>query len=110
MVIVQIEHVEAIRNIDSILEVQGVDGTFVGPYDLSGSMDLTGQIDHPRVQDAVQRVLAACKKHKKAAGIHVVPVNPDLADKYIDDGFTFIALSLDSVILRDGCNRMLGKK
>ena len=55
-------------------------------------------------------MLAACKKHKKAAGIHIVPINPDLAGKYIDEGFTFIALGLDSVILRDGCDRMLGKK
>jgi 2-keto-3-deoxy-L-rhamnonate aldolase RhmA len=100
LVTVQIEHIEAIRNIDSILAVEGVDAAFIGPYDLSGSMGLTGQIYHPDVIAACNQMLAACKKHGKAAGIHVVPVDPDRIQKFVSEGFTFIAAGIDTVFLR----------
>ena len=61
-VIVQIEHVEAARNIDAILEVPGVDGVFVGPFDLSGSMGKPGRINDPEVQQAIQTIIRACEK------------------------------------------------
>ena len=107
LVIVQIEHIEAIRNIDAILEVKGVDGAFIGPYDLSGSMDLIGKTDHPKVLEAIEIMLQACKKHNKAAGIHVIPVEPQKAKDFVNKGFTFVALSLDTVMLRYGCEKML---
>ena len=107
LLIAQIEHIDAVRNIDAILDVEGIDGAFVGPYDLSGSMGLTGQITHPEVQAAVRTMLEACKRHDKAAGMHVVPVDPDLVSKFADEGFTFIALSLDCVMLRDSCAKVL---
>jgi 2-keto-3-deoxy-L-rhamnonate aldolase RhmA len=109
VIIAQIEHIDAIKNIDSILDVEGIDGAFIGPYDLSGSLNLTGQLTHPTVQRAVQTMLEACKKHKKAAGLHVVAVDPAQVKKYWEDGFTFIALSLDIVMLRYACEKMLWK-
>lgn len=57
LLIAQIEHIEAIRNIDAILEVEGIDGAFVGPYDLSGSMGLTGQTSHPEFWPPCRRCL-----------------------------------------------------
>jgi len=102
LVIVQIEHIEAIHNIDSILAVDGVDGAFIGPYDLSGSMGLTGQLYHPDVLAACNKMLNACKKHGKAAGIHVVPVEPDRIKKFVSEGFTFIAASIDTVFIHYG--------
>ena len=107
VLIAQIEHIDAIRNINAILEVEGIDGAFIGPYDLSGSMGLTGQPAHPDVQAAVQTMLEACQRHNKAAGMHVVPVDPDLVNKFADEGFTFIALSLDCVMLRHACAKIL---
>ena len=59
-VIVQIEHVKAVSNIEGILDVPGIDGVFVGPFDLSGSMDKPGKINDPEVQAAIQRVVQAC--------------------------------------------------
>lgn len=108
VVIVQIEHIDAIKNIDSILKVDGVDGAFIGPYDLSGSMNLTGQINHPNVMKACDDMLAACKRHQKVAGIHVVLVDPEKIKAFIDEGFTFIAASLDTVCLRYACELFFG--
>lgn len=104
LLIVQIEHIEAVKNIAEILSVDGVDGAFIGPYDLSGSMNLTGQLDHPDVLSAYDKTLKACKAHKKAAGIHVVPVDPKRIEKFVNEGFTFIAASIDTVFIKFGCD------
>ena len=103
VLIAQIEHIEAIHNIDAILEVKGIDGAFIGHYDLSGSMGLAGQTSHPDVLAAIQTMLEACQHHNKAAGMHVVPVDPDLIAKFANQGFTFIALSMDCMMLRHAC-------
>jgi 2-dehydro-3-deoxyglucarate aldolase len=104
LVIAQIEHIDAVNNIDEILSIDGIDGAFIGPYDLSGSMNLTGQVYHPDVLSACDRTLAACKQHKKAAGIHVIPVEPDRIAQFAKKGFTFIAASIDTVFIRHCCD------
>ena len=53
VVIAQVEHIESVKNIASILQVPGIDVIFVGPFDLSGSLNVLGQIDHPQVQAAI---------------------------------------------------------
>jgi 2-keto-3-deoxy-L-rhamnonate aldolase RhmA len=106
IVIVQIEHIDAVKNIDSILSIDGVDGAFIGPYDLSGSMNLTGQISHPDVMKACDEMLIACKKYNKAAGVHVVPVDSEKIKDFANKKFTFIAASLDTVCLRFACERL----
>ncbi len=59
---IQIEHIEGIRNIDSILKVNGIDSIFIGPYDLSASMGLTGQVDHPEVRTAIDLIKVKCRE------------------------------------------------
>jgi len=97
--IMQIEHKDAIANIDAILEVDGVDGVFVGPMDLSGSMGITGQIDHPDMVAALDTYVAACKKHEVAAGMHVVRPTPENVQAAVDKGYTLIALGVDVVFI-----------
>ena len=97
--IMQIEHREAIENLDGILEVPGVDGLFIGPLDLSGSMGLTGQLEHPRVEEALGRFREACRTHRRAAGMHVVRPAPDNVRRAVEQGYTLIALGLDNVFL-----------
>jgi 2-keto-3-deoxy-L-rhamnonate aldolase RhmA len=108
LLIVQIEHEEAVRNIDEILAVPGIDGTFIGPYDLSMSMGLPGQLEHPDVVAARRRVLDATKAHGLAAGIHLV--HPDRAvqdiGRFIADGYQFIALGTDILFLGDACRTL----
>lgn len=100
--VMQIEHKDAIANIDAILEVPGVDGVFIGPLDLSGSMGITGQLDHPQMVAALDKYRAACKSHKMTAGTHIVRPNEQNIRKAIDDGYTLIALGLDNVFLDEG--------
>ena len=108
LLMVQIEHIEAINNLEEILSVPGIDGTFIGPYDLSLSMGLPGQLNHPDVEGAKQRVLEVTKAHGLVAGIHLV--HPDNAAEELRDcmrgGYQFIALGTDILFLGDACRRL----
>lgn len=98
-VVVMIESKLAVDNIDEILDVDGVDGVFIGPYDMSGSYGVTGQTSHPLIQAACAEVVAACQRHKKSAGLHVVQPSEESINKACADGFTFIALGVDTVFI-----------
>jgi 2-keto-3-deoxy-L-rhamnonate aldolase RhmA len=106
-VVVMIESKEAVANIDSILAVKGVDGVFIGPYDLSGSYGIPGQTSHPMVSDACRKVSDACAKAGKSAGMHIVLPDNAKVEKAIADGFTFLALGMDTVFVADGAARAL---
>jgi 2-keto-3-deoxy-L-rhamnonate aldolase RhmA len=96
-VIVQIEHIEAVRNIDAILDTPGIDGVFVGPFDMSGSMDLPGQINHPRVQEAIKSVIEACAERDIARCIYAH--TPLHARTYMEQGYRVIGLCTDYIML-----------
>lgn len=100
-IIMQIEHKAAIANLDAILQVDGVDGTFIGPLDLSGSMGITGQIDHPDMEAALETYLNGCSKYNIAPGFHIIQPNSDNVQKAIQKGYTMIALGVDTVFLTE---------
>ncbi len=108
LLMVQIEHIDAVNNIEDILSVPGIDGTFIGPYDLSMSMGLPGKLDHPEMEAAKRTVLEASKAHGLAAGIHLV--HPDRAREELghcmEQGYQFIALGTDILFLGDSCRRL----
>ncbi len=106
-VCVQIEDIEAVDNIDSILSVPGLDAVFIGPYDLSASMGIAGKLEHPDLLEAKEKVLAACSRHNVAAGIHVIEPDPDRAMEAIGAGYRMIAFSLDITILSTICSSSL---
>ncbi len=107
VVIVQVEHIEAVNNLEAILAVDGVDGFIVGPYDLSGSLGVPGQFDHPLMKEAMQRIENVGIASGKAPGIHVV--EPDVEDlKFrIEQGYRFVAYSVDIRMLDCACRRAL---
>lgn len=108
LLIVQIEHHKAVANIEAILDVPGIDGTFIGPYDLSMSMGLPGQLEHPDVVAARDRVLAATLARRLAAGIHLVHPDRAAADiaGYVQAGYRFIALGTDILFLGDSARSL----
>lgn len=108
LVVLQIEHIDAVRNIDEILSVPGIDATFIGPYDLSMSMGLPGQLTHPDVVHARERVLAATLERGLTAGIHLVHPDRAAADlpHYLAQGYRFIALGTDILFLGDSCRAL----
>jgi 2-keto-3-deoxy-L-rhamnonate aldolase RhmA len=107
VLIAQIEHIEAVGAASRILDVEGIDGVMIGPYDLAGSMGLVGQPGHPDVLAAADRVLEACRTKGKAAGYHVVAADPAAALPFLARGYRFVALGVDSLFIRDGAARVL---
>ena len=106
-VVVMIESKEAVDRIDSILAVEGVDGVFIGPYDLSGSYGVAGQTSHELVANACRKVSEACAKAGKSAGLHIVLPDQLKIQKAVADGFTFLALGMDTVFVADGAKEAL---
>jgi 2-dehydro-3-deoxyglucarate aldolase len=100
---VQIEHIEAVCNIDAILGVAGIDAVFIGPYDLTASMGITGQFSHPEYLAARATILAACRRHSVTPGIHVVHPDTTQAKAFIAEGYRFLAYSLDITMLTTAC-------
>ena len=103
VVIAQIEHIDAIDNLEDILSTDGIDGTIIGPYDLSASMGKPGKFDDDDVKEAIRRYELVSRKLKKPLGYHVVPTNPPLVQQRIQDGYSFIAYSTDFLFLGDKC-------
>jgi 2-dehydro-3-deoxyglucarate aldolase len=99
VVIPMIEQAEGVEQVEHILQVAGVDGVFIGPYDLSASYGVAGELHHPLVQSALRRVVAAARTAGKAAGIHVVhPPVTQVADR-LSEGFRLIAYGGDMLFV-----------
>jgi 2-keto-3-deoxy-L-rhamnonate aldolase RhmA len=99
MLIVQIEHINAIKELDKIIQTDGVDGTFIGPYDLSGSLGKPGQWDEPDVKEAIKTYEEISSKYDKLRGFHVVPPDYSLVEEKIQKGYNFIAFGFDAIFL-----------
>ena len=102
---VQAESRQAVEEIDAILAVEGVDGVFIGPADLSADMGYPGNAGHPEVQEAMAHVYARIRAAGKIAGtITFDPANvPDL----VAQGVRFLGVSGDIALLRGAMNRVL---
>jgi 2-keto-3-deoxy-L-rhamnonate aldolase RhmA len=96
-IVVQVENAEAVQDIKAITQVPGVNAVFIGPFDLSGSLGVLGQITHSDVQEATKTVKRHCEKADVPLGIFAV--DAPSAQHAIRDGFSLIALSMDSVFL-----------
>jgi len=108
-VAVQIEHIDALDCIDEILDVEGIDAVFLGPYDLSASMGLTAQFEHPDYIAARTRVLDACKDRGIVAGIHVVPPDTTMFLDRHKEGYRLMAYSLDITMVLEACKNGLSE-
>lgn len=105
MVHLQIEHIDAVNDIENILDVPGFDSVLVGPSDLSLSMNLVGQPDHPDVLAAIETIFKAAIKKNIPAG-HSVGFDTSI-QKWIDMGLSWIACDGDWNLLMKQCNKML---
>lgn len=97
--IVQIEHINAMNELDEILNIDGVDGTFIGPYDLSGSLGKPGEFNDPEVMSALVKYENTAKKYEKIIGYHVVQTDHKLVLEKIKQGYNFIAFSFDAYFM-----------
>lgn len=105
-VVVQVESIAAAHNIDEILEVEGVDGVFIGPYDLSGSMGMTGQVEAPQVLKVIDEVISACKRHRTPVGQFFATY---VAFQKVEHRapLDFAAIGLDVTVLASGFKQLI---
>ena len=101
VIIAQIEHYEAVENIEEIITTDGIDGIIIGPYDLSGSLGYPGEYDRDDVKDGIAKVLRVCKEQNVPSGFHVIESDPEKLQERIEEGCTFLAYSLDFFFLGD---------
>ncbi|WP_392552619.1 2-dehydro-3-deoxyglucarate aldolase [Orbus wheelerorum] len=106
-VMLQIETQQAVDNVEEITAIEGVDGIFVGPSDLSASLGHFGNPQHPEVQAAIKKVFDVAKKYGKGCGI-LAPLDAD-ARKYLEMGATFIAVGNDLGLLRNATQALADK-
>lgn len=99
ILIAQIEHINAIAEIEQIINTEGIDGTFIGPYDLSGSMGKPGAYDDEDVKGALAKYEKIAKRFDKYMGFHVIQPDYNLVIEKYKRGYTFIAFSLDTLFL-----------
>ena len=102
LIIAQIEHIDAVNNLESIIAVEGLDAIMVGPYDLSASLGITGEFENEKYLETLSKILSMCAKHKMPCGIHVVQPDPKMLEQRISEGYTFIAYGVDTVFLNHG--------
>ncbi len=102
--IIQVETIRAVRELPAILEVEGVDGIFIGPSDLSASMGHIGNAGHPDVVEVILDVLQKSRAAGKAAGI--LAIDPALVQGYRDNGANIIGVGSDTLLLANGAEQL----
>lgn len=105
LVIIQLEGGEAIRNIDEILAVPGVDIVFVGPYDLSASMGLIGQTSHPDVVAQMERIVRKAQERNIVLGVFAD--TPETMRQWLDAGVRYVSYSVDVGIFAASCRLLV---
>ena len=106
-VLVQVETREALKQIDAIASVDGIDGVFIGPADLHASLGRTGEIAHPEVKPLIDQAIRRIRKSGRAPGI----LTPNEADarRWLDCGALFVAVGADVGILARGAESLADK-
>jgi 2-dehydro-3-deoxyglucarate aldolase/4-hydroxy-2-oxoheptanedioate aldolase len=105
VLIAQAEHIDAARNIDEILSVDGVDAVFIGPFDLSASLGIPGQTTDPKVQEAIARIGDACTARNVPSGIFAR--DAEGVRRAAEQGFSLLGASTDTLLFDGAARRLL---
>jgi 4-hydroxy-2-oxoheptanedioate aldolase len=105
LVIVQVEGLRGIENLERIVDVEGIDVVFVGPYDLSQSLGVGGQIDHPAVEEKMHDVTKAASRKNIVVGTFVDTI--ENAAKWKNAGVRYLSYSVDVGIFYEACKRIV---
>ena len=106
--ILQCETVGCLEQIEEIAAMEGVDGIFIGPFDLTSDLGLPGQFGHPVVRAAMKRVYDACRNAGKPVMIFS-PTGEDMTRR-LDEGYDAVAVSTVSGMIRTGCRQYLNPR
>ena len=105
LIIIQIEGKEGVENLDSIINQGGFDILFVGPYDLSQSLGVPGQVEHPVVEKTINEIVKKCKEKNIVVGNF--NDNVQMAKKWINIGVRYVSYSVDVGIFSEGCKTIV---
>jgi len=103
--VIQIEHIEAVNNLEEILAVPGIDGVLIGPYDLSGSMNMLGEVTSEPVRSSIAEIKKKCQEKSIPVGMFVMQAED--AQEEINDGCKFIVVGIDSVLMWNAAKNAL---
>ena len=103
--LIQVETKTALENLDEILEVEGIDGVFIGPADLSASLGYPDNAGHPEVQRIIEQSIRRIRASGKAAGF--LAVDPAMAKKCLGWGANFVAVGVDTMLYTEALDARL---
>lgn len=106
-VLVQVESKKGLDNLDEILKVDGIDGVFIGPADLSAALGYRGNPGHEYVQNIIVQTIQKIREAGKAAGI--LSADEKLAKRYLELGTEFVAVGVDTSLLMKSMKQLLSK-
>ncbi len=98
-IVAQVEHINALGELESIIGHPRLDAIMVGSYDLSGSMGITGDFKHPDFLEIMERITSTCKKYNVLMGTHIAYPDHDALAQCVTNGQRFIAYGIDSVFI-----------
>lgn len=104
LIILQLEGIDAIRNLDEILEVDGIDILFIGPYDLSQSLGVPGQVNNSKVVEAMQQIVEKAQSNNKVIGCFVDTIEDMKMWKSL--GLQYLSYSVDVGIFYEACKKI----
>jgi len=99
-VAIQIETLGALKDVEEIAAIKGVDMLFLGPADMSQALGHTGEVNHEKVWEAIDAISAACRKYGKTWG--TVPAGPEYAQRCVEKGCRMLTLANETLAVRRG--------
>jgi 2-dehydro-3-deoxyglucarate aldolase len=110
LIVAMIENRQGYENLEKIINVDGLDAIFIGPYDLSASLGMPGDFESAVFREILMEISSTCASHGVPYGIHVVEPDSNLMNQRIKAGYTFIAYSIDAQILLAGITSWASSK
>ncbi|MBQ7262505.1 MAG: 4-hydroxy-2-oxovalerate aldolase [Synergistaceae bacterium] len=107
LLVMHCENERCLDELDAICQVPGTDVIFLGPYDMSQSLGITGQVGHPLIEEAAERVLEACRRHGKVPGIFCG--DGASARRRAEQGFLYIPVGMDTTLFAAKCQEEIAK-
>jgi 4-hydroxy-2-oxoheptanedioate aldolase len=104
IIVTHCENTAGLENLDAICQIPEIDVIFLGPYDMSQSMGITGQVSHPKILEAARKVAGTAKKYGKAAGIYAG--SGEAARDWARQGFQYITVGMDIVLFGEKCKQV----
>jgi 4-hydroxy-2-oxoheptanedioate aldolase len=105
VLVVHLEAAECLTDLDRILEIDGIDVVFIGPYDLSQSLGVPGEVEHSKVVEMMTQIAVRARESNRIIGTFCD--TPEIAARWRDAGVQYLALSVDANLFLDGARRFL---